>query len=123
MAEEIIDSTFFNTYMSHLDELEKHYFGEDEPAMAEEAELDPQLAEELRAFMDAYDTRAAKALVNALNQGQHRIFLLHVFNGTLLRMVRIFTNIAAHQVEVVFRNCVLFSQGLQEPASLMLSAC
>ena len=41
MAEEIIDSTFFNTYMSDLDELEKHRFGEDEPAMAEEAELDP----------------------------------------------------------------------------------
>ena len=45
--------------------------------MAEEAELDPQL-EELRAFMDADmdadDTRAAEALVNALNQGQRRVF-------------------------------------------------
>ena len=49
-------------------------FGEDEPAMAEEAELDPQLAEELRAFMDANDTRAAEALVNALNRGQRRVF-------------------------------------------------
>ena len=53
MAEEIIGSVFLNTYMSDLDELEKHRFGEDEPAMAEEAEMDPQLAEELRAFMDA----------------------------------------------------------------------
>ena len=69
MAEEIIDSTFLNTYMSDLDELEKHRFGEDESAMAEEAKLDPQLAEELRAFMDTDDTRAAEALVNALNQG------------------------------------------------------
>ena len=74
MAKEIIDSTFLNTYMSDLDELEKHRFGEDEPAMAEEAELDPQLAEELRAFMYADDTRAAEALVNALNQGQRRVF-------------------------------------------------
>ena len=74
MAEEIIDSTFLNTYMSDLDELEKHRFGEDEPAMPEEAELDPQLAEELRAFMDADDTRAAEALVNALNLGQRRVF-------------------------------------------------
>ena len=74
MAEEIIDSTFLNTYRSDLDELEKHRFGEDEPAMAEEAELDPQLAEELRAFMDADDTRAAEAIVNALNQRQRRVF-------------------------------------------------
>ena len=74
MAEEIIDSTFLNTYMSDLDELENHCFGEDEPEMAEEAELDPQLAEELRAFMDADDTGAAEALVNALNQGQRRVF-------------------------------------------------
>ena len=59
MAEEIIDSTFFNTYMSDLDELEKHRFGEDEPAMAEEAELDPhwQRTKELREFMDADNTR------------------------------------------------------------------
>ena len=74
MAEEIIDSTFLNTYMSNLDELEKHRFGENDPAMAEEAELDPPLAEGLRAFMDADDTRAAEALVNALNQGQRRVF-------------------------------------------------
>ena len=67
MAQEIIDSTFFNTYMSDLDELEKHRFGEDEPAMADEAELDPQLVDELRAFMDVDDTRAAEAAVNALN--------------------------------------------------------
>ena len=74
MAEDVLDSTFLNTYMSDLDELERHRFGEDEPAMAEEAELDPQLAEELRAFMDADDTRAAEALVDALNQGQRRVF-------------------------------------------------
>ena len=125
MAEEIIDSTFRNTYMSDLDELEKHRFGEDEPALAEDAQLDPQLAEELMAFMDADDTRAAKALVNALNQGQCRVFdiFLHIFNGKLLRMVRIFPDIAAHQVEALFRNCVLFSQGLWEPASLTLFAC
>ena len=41
MAEEIIDSTFLNTYMSDLHELEKHRFGEDEPAMAEEADWIP----------------------------------------------------------------------------------
>ena len=70
MAEEIIDSTFLNTYMSNLDELEKHRFGEDELAMAEEAEPGPQLAEELKAFIDADDTRAAESLVNAFNQGQ-----------------------------------------------------
>ena len=74
MGEEIIDSTFFNTYMSDLGELEKHRFGEDEPAMAEEAELEPQLAEEIRAFMNADDARAVEALVNALNQGQHQVF-------------------------------------------------
>ena len=38
--------------------------------MAEEA----QLAEELRAFMDADDIRAAEALVNALNRRQSRVF-------------------------------------------------
>ena len=42
--------------------------------MAEEAELDPRLAEVLGAFVDADDTRAAEALVNALNQGQRRVF-------------------------------------------------
>ena len=45
MVEEIIDSTFLNTYMSNLDELEKHRFGEDEPAMAQEAKLDPNWRE------------------------------------------------------------------------------
>ena len=42
--------------------------------MAEEAELDPHLAEQLKALMDADDTRAAEALVNAVNQGQRRVF-------------------------------------------------
>ena len=41
-AEEIIDSTFFQTYMPHLDELDKHRAVKDEPGMAEEAKLDPQ---------------------------------------------------------------------------------
>ena len=49
MAEEIIDSTFFNNYMSNFYELEKHCFGEDEPAMAQEAELDTLSAKESRA--------------------------------------------------------------------------
>ena len=74
MAKEIIDSTCLKTYMSDLDELEKHRFGEHEAAMAEEAELHPQWAEELRAFMDADVTRVAEALVNALNQWQGRVF-------------------------------------------------
>ena len=50
-------------------------------------------------------------------------FCLHIFNSKLLRMAWLFPSIAAHQVEVVFRNCVLFSQGLREPASLMSFAC
>ena len=53
MAIDFIDSLFFNNYMSDLDELEKHHIGEDELAMAEEAELDPPLAKEVRAFVDA----------------------------------------------------------------------
>ena len=75
--------------------------------------------------MDGDDTRVAEALVNALNQGQRRIFDIYIahFQRKLLRVVRIFPNFAAHQAEVVFRNCVLFSQGLREPASLMLFAC
>ena len=123
MAKEIIDSNFLNTYMSHLDDLEKHRCGEDEPAMGEDAELDPQLAEQLRAFMDAGDTRAARALVNDLNQGQRRVFDIYIahFQRQLLRTVQIFPNFESHQVEVLFRNCAMFSQGLREPASLMMS--
>ena len=48
---------------------------------------------------------------------------LQIFDSKLLRMFWILPNIAPHQVEVVFHNCVLFSQGLREPASLTLSAC
>ena len=59
-AEEIIDSIFFNTYTSDLDELNKHQAREDEFAMAKEAELDPQIAEELRGFLNAKDPQAAQ---------------------------------------------------------------
>ena len=121
MAEEIIDSTFLNTYMSDLDELEKHRFGEDEPAMAEEAELDPQLAEELRAFMDADDTRAAEALVNALNQGQRRvydIFIAHFQRQTLENGPDISQHCRTSGGSSVPQLCAILT-GLREPASLM----
>ena len=59
-AEDIIDATFFNNYMSDLDELNKHRAGDDEPMVADEAELDPHLAEELRAFMNANDPAAGE---------------------------------------------------------------
>ena len=69
-AEDIVDATFFNNYMSDLDELDKHRAGDDEPMVADEAEMDPQLAEELKAFVNADDPGAAETLVNALNHGQ-----------------------------------------------------
>ena len=77
-AEDIIDAAFFNNYMSDLDELDKHRAGEDEPVVADEAEMDPQLAEELRAFMNADDAGAADTLVNALNHWQRMVFEIFV---------------------------------------------
>ena len=74
--------------MSDLDELEKHRAGDDEPMVADEAEMDPQLAEELKAFMNADDPEAAETLVNALNHWQHMVFeiLWHTFNNNNRRM-------------------------------------
>ena len=77
-AEDIIDATFFNNYMSELDELNKHRAGDDEPMVADEAELDPQLAGELKAFMNANDPAAAETLVNALNHWQRMVFEIFV---------------------------------------------
>ena len=125
MAEEIIDSTFLNTYMSDLDELEKHRFVEDEPAMAKEAELDAQLAEELRAFMDADDTRAAESLVNDLNQGQRRvfdIFIAHFQRQPLEKGPDIFHHCRTSSGSSVPQLCAVLT-GLQKPASVMSFAC
>ena len=77
-AEDIIDATFFNNYMSDLNELDKHRPGDDEPMVADEAEIDPQLAEELKAFMNANDPGAAETLVNALNHWQRMVFEIFV---------------------------------------------
>ena len=77
-AEDIIDATFFNNYMSDLDELDKHRAGDDESMVADEAEMDPQLAEELKAFMNADDPGAAETLVNALNHWQRMVFQILV---------------------------------------------
>ena len=38
-----------------------------------EKERDPPLANKFRAFIDAEELRAAKALVNALNQAMHLV--------------------------------------------------
>ena len=65
-----MDAAFFNNHMSDLDELHKHQAGDDEPVVADEAEMDPPLAEGLKAFMNADDPRAAETLVNALNHWQ-----------------------------------------------------
>ena len=64
--------------MSDLDELDKHRAGDDEPMVANEAEMDPQLAEELKAFMNADDPGAAETLVNALNNWQRMVFEIFV---------------------------------------------
>ena len=77
-AEDIIDAAFFNNYMSDLDELDKHRAGEGEPVVADEAEMDPQLAEELKAFLNADDPGAADTLVNALNHWQRMVFEIFV---------------------------------------------
>ena len=77
-AEDIVDSTFFNNYMSDLDELDKHRARDDEQMVADEAEMDPQLAEELKAFMNADDPGAAETLVNAVNHWQRMVFEIFV---------------------------------------------
>ena len=64
--------------MFDLDELNKHRAGDDDPMVADEAELDPQLAEELKAFMNANDPAAAETLVNALNHWQRMVFEIFV---------------------------------------------
>ena len=64
--------------MSDLDELDKHRAGDDESMVADEAEKDPQLAEELKAFMNADDPGAAETLVNALNHWQRMVFEIFV---------------------------------------------
>ena len=51
---------------------------DDELMVADEAELDPQWAEELKAFMNADDPGAAKTLVNALNHWQRMVFEIFV---------------------------------------------
>ena len=66
--------------MSDLDELDKHWAGDDEPMVADEAEMDPQLAEELKAFMNADDPGPAETLVNALNHWQRMVFEIFVAN-------------------------------------------
>ena len=77
-AEDIIDATFFNNYMSDSDELDKHRAGDDEPVVADEAETDPQLVEDLKAFVNADDPGAAETLVNALNHWQRMVFEIFV---------------------------------------------
>ena len=77
-AEDRIDATFFNNCMSDLDELDKHRAGDDEPMVADQAEKDPQLAEELKVFMNADDPGAAETLVNALNHWQRMVFEIFV---------------------------------------------
>ena len=64
--------------MSGLDELDKHQAGDDEPMVADEADMDPQLVEELKAFMNADDPGAAETLVNALHHWQHMVFEIFV---------------------------------------------
>ena len=77
-AEDIVDATFFNNYMSDLDELDKHRAGDDEPMVADEAEMDPQSAEELKAYMNADDPGAAETLVNTINHWQRMVFKIFV---------------------------------------------
>ena len=64
--------------MSDLDELDKLRASDHEPMVADEAEMDPQLAEELKAFMNADDPGAAETLVNALNHWQRMVFEIFV---------------------------------------------
>ena len=66
-SQDIIDATFFNNYMVDLDEVDGHWAGDNQPIVADEAEMDPQLAEELKAFMNDDAPGAAETLVNALN--------------------------------------------------------
>ena len=77
-ADDIIDATFFNNYMSDLDELNKHRAADNEVMGADEAEMDAQLTEELKAFMNADDPGAAETLVNALNHWQRMVFEIFV---------------------------------------------
>ena len=77
-TEDIIDETFFNNYTSNLDEPDKHWTCDDEPMVADKAEMDPKFAEDLKAFMNADDPGAAETLVHAPNHWQHMVFEIFV---------------------------------------------
>ena len=71
--EEVIGDAFFTSYNEELDAMSKHRMDEDDPTASAEEEHDPDLAEELQAFMDADDQTGAQALINSLNSGQRAL--------------------------------------------------
>ena len=73
-AEEVIGEAFFTSYNEELEAMAKHRLDEEDFSPSAEEGHDPDLAEELQAFMDAEDQTGARALVDGLNGGQRALF-------------------------------------------------